>query len=104
MRLLKDKVALVTGSSSGIGAGIARLFAQHGAKVAVHGRDMHAAAAVQAEIERAGGWAIPVTPHAPKLNGAGALRRENEKRARPINLFVANYCPKYTKPRPPEDT
>lgn len=55
MDTLKDKVALVTGSSRGSGASIARLFAQEGAKVAVHGRDREALASVQAEIERGGG-------------------------------------------------
>jgi 3-oxoacyl-[acyl-carrier protein] reductase len=34
---LDNKIVLVTGSSRGISAAIARLFAQEGAKVAVHG-------------------------------------------------------------------
>ena len=36
-RPLAGRVALVTGSAQGIGAGIAQLFANHGAGVAVHG-------------------------------------------------------------------
>jgi NAD(P)-dependent dehydrogenase (short-subunit alcohol dehydrogenase family) len=36
---LKDKVVLVTGSTTGIGESIARLCVEHGAKVLIHGRD-----------------------------------------------------------------
>jgi NAD(P)-dependent dehydrogenase (short-subunit alcohol dehydrogenase family) len=60
MQQLKDKVALVTESSRGIGAAIAHLFAEEGAKVAVHGRDAQAIAAVHRVIEQAGGIAIQV--------------------------------------------
>ena len=34
MKLLENKVAIITGASRGIGAGIASVFAQHGAHVA----------------------------------------------------------------------
>lgn len=38
MGRLEDKVAIVTGSTSGIGVGIARLYAAEGAKVVICGR------------------------------------------------------------------
>jgi NAD(P)-dependent dehydrogenase (short-subunit alcohol dehydrogenase family) len=47
---LTAKRALVTGSSSGIGAGIARMLAAEGGAVVVHGRDRARAEAVAAEI------------------------------------------------------
>jgi NAD(P)-dependent dehydrogenase (short-subunit alcohol dehydrogenase family) len=56
---MKDKVALVTGAASGMGAATARLFAREGAK-AVYIADMldKEGAAVVAEIGKAGGKAI----------------------------------------------
>jgi NAD(P)-dependent dehydrogenase (short-subunit alcohol dehydrogenase family) len=51
---LKGRRALVTGSSSGIGRGIARMLAQEGCVVAVHGRDRRRAEAVAGEIGAAG--------------------------------------------------
>jgi NAD(P)-dependent dehydrogenase (short-subunit alcohol dehydrogenase family) len=51
------RAALVTGSSSGIGAAIARELAARGASVAVHSRSLDRAQLVADEIERAGGRA-----------------------------------------------
>jgi 3-oxoacyl-[acyl-carrier protein] reductase len=48
--LLKDKVALVTGSTHNIGLGIARGFAREGAKVIVHSRHEEDAKKISGEI------------------------------------------------------
>lgn len=51
---LAGKRALVTGSSSGIGEGVARVLAAEGAAVVVHGRNRERAEAVAAAIGAAG--------------------------------------------------
>src|SRR5712692_9159751 len=78
MSVLSDKVALVTGSSRGIGAAIARLFAQHGARVVVHGRDTAALAAVRSDIESAGGTVTQVVADVTKFAEIEAMRRQVE--------------------------
>jgi len=55
---LDDKVAVVTGAASGIGAEIARTFARAGAKLAIIDIDRDGAERVAAEIGRSGGAAI----------------------------------------------
>ncbi len=57
---LRDKVAIVTGSSRGIGFASARGMAEHGAKVVISGRKADACEAAAAEIRAAGGEAIAV--------------------------------------------
>ena len=47
---LKDKVILVTGSTTGIGEAMVRLFAREGAHVMIHGRRKDAAQKLAAEI------------------------------------------------------
>jgi 3-oxoacyl-[acyl-carrier protein] reductase len=99
---LDNKVALVTGSSRGIGAAIARLFAQHGAKVAVHGRDTDALAAVRSEIQRAGGKVTQVVADTTKFTEIETMRQQIEHDLGPIDVLVANAGGSFTMPGPLE--
>ncbi len=58
---LKDKVVLITGASTGIGAAAARAFGANGARVAVHYNASEAAAkAVADDVRKAGGQSMLV--------------------------------------------
>ena len=72
MSTLNNKVAIVTGSSSGIGYATALLFAQEGAKVVVSARRQVELDALVARIEAAGGQAVAV---------AGDVKDENLARS-----------------------
>jgi 3-oxoacyl-[acyl-carrier protein] reductase len=100
---LEGRVALVTGSSRGIGAAIAKLFAEQGAKVAVHGRDPSALSRVRAEVESMGGKAMQVTADVTKLADIEHMRGEIEQKLGPIDILVANAGGSFTIPGPLEE-
>jgi 3-oxoacyl-[acyl-carrier protein] reductase len=99
---LKDRVAFVTGSSRGIGAGIAARFAALGARVAVHGRDAGAVATVCEQIAAAGGRAIGVTGDVTRFEDLEDARRRIEAELGPIDIVVTNAGGSATPPGPIE--
>jgi NAD(P)-dependent dehydrogenase (short-subunit alcohol dehydrogenase family) len=70
---LTGKRALVTGSSSGIGSGIAQELAAEGVLVVVHGRNVERANAVAAKINAAGGKAAVAIGDLSTNEGAAAV-------------------------------
>jgi 3-oxoacyl-[acyl-carrier protein] reductase len=73
---LEGKAVLITGSSTGIGAAVARGFGAQGMRVAVHGHSHpEAADAVAAEVERAGGKAIVLRGNVRSRDECSALVR-----------------------------
>lgn len=103
MTKLAGRVALVTGSSRGIGAAVVRLFAEEGAAVAVHGRDEGAVASVRDDIAAAGGNAIAVTGELRDFQQIEAIRASVESELGPVDLLVANAGGNFTAPGPLED-
>ncbi|GAA5147958.1 SDR family oxidoreductase [Pseudonocardia eucalypti] len=83
---LSDRNALVTGSTDGIGAAIARALATEGAHVVVSGRNSARGEKVVAGIAEAGGRATFVAADL----GTGAAVRELADASGPLDILVNN--------------
>jgi glucose 1-dehydrogenase len=89
--LLKHQSALVTGGSSGIGAGVARDLAAAGAKVAVNYRSGgEAAEALVAEIVAEGGEAFAVEADVSSEADVETMVAETVRRFGRLDILVAN--------------
>jgi NAD(P)-dependent dehydrogenase (short-subunit alcohol dehydrogenase family) len=71
--LLKDRVAIITGASKGIGRVMSELFAREGAHVVCAARSASLVEEAAASIVRAGGHAIAVAADAGTEDGARAI-------------------------------
>lgn len=78
---LKDRIILVTGAGSGIGAAAAKSFAAHGATVILLGRTIRKLEEVYDEIEQAGGPQPAIYP----MNLEGAAPKDYEDLAATID-------------------
>jgi 3-oxoacyl-[acyl-carrier protein] reductase len=88
---LKDKVAVITGSSKGIGAGIAKEYAREGAKVVVnYSSSKESADRVVEEITQNGGTAIAVQADISKIADIKRLFEETSKAYGRLDILVNN--------------
>lgn len=87
---LKDKVAIVTGSTRGIGKEIALEFARRGAKVVISGRNEERAKQVCEEIKRSGGTAMPVVGDIANFEDARQLIDKTIEQYGQVDVVVNN--------------
>lgn len=90
MDRLKGKVAIVTGSTSGIGVGIARLFVAEGAKVVVCGRRQEKGQAVVDDITKDGGEACYHFMDMTDITSVEALFADTYEKYGRIDILVNN--------------
>lgn len=87
---LKDKVAIVTGSTRGIGRAIAEFYARAGAKVVISSRKQEACNEVAAELEAAGHEVLAVPCHVGRKEDLQTLVDRTMAKWGKIDILVCN--------------
>lgn len=90
VNLLNDKVAVITGANSGVGAAAAKLFAAEGASVVICARRAEPLEAVAKEIEEAGGQALCVPTDISDKASVQAMVDKALSRFGKIDILVNN--------------
>jgi 3-oxoacyl-[acyl-carrier protein] reductase len=87
---IEGRVAIVTGGSKGIGKGMARVFARHGASVLIVARGEEGAAAAAEEIRASGGVAAHFTTDVASPDGAMLMAQAAVDRFGHIDILCSN--------------
>ena len=87
---LKDRVALVTGGSRGIGRMIAAGFIAQGAKVYISSRKADVCEKTAAELSKNGGKCVALPVDASTVAGAQALAKAFGEREKKLDILVNN--------------
>src|SRR4051795_4406446 len=87
---LTDKVAVVTGSSRGIGRSIAETMARMGAKVVISSRKAEACEPIAGDIRKKGGEAVVIPCNISRRDEVEALIRGAEDKLGPVDILVCN--------------
>ncbi|MDD7642848.1 MAG: SDR family NAD(P)-dependent oxidoreductase [bacterium] len=90
MGRLQDKVAIITGGNSGVGAATALLFAKEGAKVVITARRQPQLDEVAAKIREAGGEVLPVVSDISKKGDADAVVAKAVEAYGKVDILVNN--------------
>ncbi|RZS90469.1 SDR family NAD(P)-dependent oxidoreductase [Aquimarina brevivitae] len=87
---VKDKIVIVTGAGSGIGAAAAKHFATHKAKVVVSDIKKEKADKIVEEITKDGGEAIAIVANVSKFDEVDALIKETVSAYGQLDVIVNN--------------